>query len=180
MATTTWAACINSATTSTSYDPWINLCSTTDATSTITITNNTFVNNTSTAIIWTGWCEETERVLSNEEQQHIVADNQRRIKKETEAKEKAEELLKENLNKAQRKQFKKDRSFIVYGGTTKRRYRIRDGDIINIDEYDSDGNIKRKVCAHPVDVPIHDKMLTQKLMLQYDEEAFLRIANYHA
>jgi hypothetical protein len=95
------------------------------------------------------------------------------------AKERAMELLLSHLTPQQRETFEANKWFIVEGGLSKKRYRINmKGHLVaNIDALD-DGH---RLCAHADlhSVPMGDHLLAQKLMLQYDEERFLRIANRH-
>src|SRR5262245_55889871 len=58
-----------------------------------------------------------------------------------EADKKAERLLRENLSPNQRNQFDQLRWFEVRGGDTGKRYRIRYGQSMNIDELRKDGRI---------------------------------------
>ena len=177
MAETAWIswATTSATTTTANCDPFPTWC------------NNTSTVSTST--IWPGWCDGIASTM--EERQLFIGRINERIdqlpavdrqphisQKKVAARKKAEALLKANLNKAQRKQFKKDKYFTVYGGKTKRRYHIREGTISNITECDENGILKRRLCAHPLDVPVHDTMLAQKLMLEHDEETFLRVANF--
>lgn len=87
-------------------------------------------------------------------------------------------LLKENLTREQLKEFEKDMRFTVRSQDGQRLYRINRGRVQNIEEVDDRGNRMSILCAHPVDeVPDFDTMLAQKLMLEHDEQAFLRLAN---
>lgn len=101
------------------------------------------------------------------------------------ATKKAENLLLSALCEEQRKDLKKWGYFKLYvkakdGG--QRVYRIRRGQIRNIDLVEEIDGVLRPVktlCAHPeIQVPDADAMLAQKLMLETDEEAFLKIANH--
>jgi hypothetical protein len=178
-----------SSTTSTVWDYWC------DSTSTATTSNG----------VWVEWCSGTyatndpqtfRRQYLNEwqapppetEEQRAVriardAEAEARYKAEQEkrkaAEAKAEKLLLENLSLRQRDEFRKHGHFIVHGKT--RRYRIRRGWSGNIDVVDKEGRIDHRLCAHPIEhVPDHDNMLAQKLWLESDEDAFVRIANRHS
>lgn len=101
-------------------------------------------------------------------------------RKRKEAEARADKLLIENLTLQQRLDFEKTKSFMVKA-TSGKRYRIRCGRMGNVDMINAKGFIEHRLCAHPgVDVPNGDTMLAQKLMLEVDERAFLRIANRHA
>jgi hypothetical protein len=99
------------------------------------------------------------------------------------AQERAENLLLSHLTKQQRKTFRKNKWFIVEGGRSKQKYRIQDrGHLVaNIEALDGD-KVKHRLCAH-CDlraIPMGDHLLAQKLMLEFDEDEFLKIANRHA
>jgi len=57
------------------------------------------------------------------------------------------------------------------------RYRINQGQRRNVQRLKKDGAHEAWFCIHPDDVPDEDAMLAQKLLLETDEQAFLRIAN---
>lgn len=86
----------------------------------------------------------------------------------------ARRLLVENISDAQRAQFEAHGYFDVSVG--QRTYRIHQG---------THGNVRRveggvetvSLCAQPAGVPVCDAMLAQKLLIETDEAAFLRIAN---
>ena len=109
----------------------------------------------------------------------------RQVKRhEREAKKRARDLLLARLTDEQRRTFIENKWFMVEGGATKKRYRIRDkGDLIaNIDVLaDTSDEIAHHLCGHAriADIPLEDQLLTQKLMLEFDEQEFLRIANVH-
>ena len=61
-----------------------------------------------------------------------------------------------------------------------KRYRIHKGRSGNVELLAPDGTPLRRYCAHPdLYVPDEDTMLSQKLVLESDEERFLRTANVH-
>jgi hypothetical protein len=95
---------------------------------------------------------------------------------------KARELLLEQLTPEQRASFEQHDWFLVRGQSG-RRYRIRDdGHVVaNIDVLAPDQQVLHRLCGHLADpvVPLADHLLAQKLMLEADEEAFLRLANQH-
>jgi hypothetical protein len=156
----------------------------------------TVTSTTTNSTVWTTWCsgtttsstplrawqEETAEVRAARERMHAEATArlQEEQRKRKEAEERAEKLLVENLSLRQRLEYEKDKSFIVHG-TRDRRYRIRPGRQGNVDVIGRDGRIQHRLCAHPsVDVPNADTMLAQKLHLELDDDAFVRVANRHA
>ncbi len=165
------------------------------------IWSNWMVNGTSTGTsisntVWTQWNTHTvtykpyylppQRVPTPEEQEALrVAEEARRAEwarqeevrkaEEAEAKRKARIVLEEHLNDEQRKQLADNAWFEVV--TAKATYRIRTGWSGNVDRI-VDGRATDRYCIHPSEsVPHEDNMLAQKLLLEADEEAFLRIAN---
>jgi len=94
------------------------------------------------------------------------------------------ELLEANLSPKQKKSFKEQKFFVVKGGKTQQKYRIRDAGhlVANVDVLDDCSRVTHRLCAHPDsrNVPLGDCLLAQKLMLEFDEDEFLRIANRHA
>src|SRR5215510_5782821 len=83
------------------------------------------------------------------------------------------QLLAENLSPMQRQQYRKHRYFEVVGGRTGRRYRIRHGYQLNIEQLDSNGKRVRTLCFMPKgDLGVGDIMLAQKLALElFEDEA---------
>lgn len=94
-----------------------------------------------------------------------------------EACERAKRLLDSMLEHQQREQLKTDRFFEVIAKHSKRRYRIRYGTHGNVRLLDDTGREVISYCAQPNGVPTEDAMLAQKLQIEHDEEAFLRVAN---
>ena len=95
------------------------------------------------------------------------------------ADKRATELLLENLNEAQRKDFLSFRHFrlksTLYPGAYYLIYVGRQG---NIYFHGTDGQVKQ-LCATSIDfgIPVCDVMLVQKLMIECDEAGFLAVAN---
>jgi len=111
--------------------------------------------------------EEQERSRKYEEEQRKLA----------EAKQRADELLKAHLTPQQREEFEQHNQFHLLIGDKK--YRIRRGRSRNIQLVNEQGAVVKTLCAHPsVMVPDGDCLLAQKLMLETDEQEFLRIANH--
>jgi hypothetical protein len=105
-----------------------------------------------------------------------IAEQERKAKEAAEAR--AEKLLLENLSLKQRAEYEQHKHFVIERGD--RRYRVRRGRTGNVDVIDKDGRVSHRLCAHPApSIPDPDTMLAQKLMLEHDDEAFLRVANRH-
>lgn len=118
---------------------------------------------------------------SVEEYRRVVAEHGERL---ADAWEKAERLLLMFLDDNQRKTWSKGHYFDVRSQSG-RRFRIflnRSGNVCEIPE--NFLGIRVDTRYHPtycigttVDVPLPDQLLAQKLMLEYREEEFFRIAN---
>lgn len=93
-----------------------------------------------------------------------------------EASTRAEALLVSSLNPEQAAEFREWRSFTLHSKDGKRTYRITYGIAGNVFEVER-GQAIASYCIHPTGVPTEDVMLAQKLMLETDEESFLKIAN---
>lgn len=79
------------------------------------------------------------------------------------------------LSPQQRQEFSRKRYFHVTGGSTGTVYRIRAGVVANIDVLDAAGNVKHRLCFHPIGgVPLYDVMAAQVLYLQ-DPDAEQRV-----
>jgi hypothetical protein len=106
------------------------------------------------------------------------------------------ELLLEHLTPAQRESFERNKWFVIEGGKSRQRYRIRAAAhmVANIDVLDvptgfmlseeaaiDSAKVRHRLCAHCRldEVPLFDQLLAQKLMLEFDEERFLSLANHH-
>jgi len=94
------------------------------------------------------------------------------------AEERGIRLLMENLSPAQLEQYRQHQWFDVIGGKTGRRYRIRYGRSMNIDQLDRKGRRVCGWCFFPEGrlVP-GDVMLAQKLALELFECEALEVAN---
>lgn len=96
-----------------------------------------------------------------------------------EARQRGMALLLEWMSEKQREQFEKHKTFLVVGQSGKI-YEIREGTSGNVIELDENGNPVARYCAHPdntVELPREDVWLAQKLALEHNEEAFLKVAN---
>jgi hypothetical protein len=97
--------------------------------------------------------------------------------RELEAHEKGALLLRQELTVPQRHQYDKDWRFHVRGGESGRRYRIRYGRCMNIDELDEAGRRVCGWCFHPAgDLVPADVVLAQKLALELFEADALKVA----
>lgn len=96
------------------------------------------------------------------------------------AEKRAEKLLQETLSAAQREELIAKGYFTletIASSGERRIYRIRRGRSRNVDQVDATGRRIKTLCAHPVAmVPDADTMIAQKLMLESQEDEFLRIA----
>jgi hypothetical protein len=94
------------------------------------------------------------------------------------AQERGLQLLKENLTVTQRRQYEKHGYFDVTGGKTGKRYRIRHGRQMNIEQLDRNGRRVCGWCFFPQGSLVSgDVMLAQKAALELFEADALRIAN---
>ncbi|MGE0852373.1 MAG: hypothetical protein AB7O44_22570 [Hyphomicrobiaceae bacterium] len=87
-------------------------------------------------------------------------------------------LLKENLGPDQRQQYDKYGYFDVVGGKSGKRYRIRHGRQMNIEQLDKNGRRVCGWCFYPQGgLVAGDIMLAQKVALELFEADALKIAN---
>lgn len=109
--------------------------------------------------------------------------NQERIAKADAAKERSLELLLAHLTEKQRATFEKNKWFVVEGGKSKQLYKVQDlGHLrANVAVIHKNGIVIHRLCCHcDFSLPHYDQLLAQKVMLEYDEDNFLRLANRHA
>jgi hypothetical protein len=96
----------------------------------------------------------------------------------------ADGLLMEHLTPEQRECYKQNKWFVVEGGKSKIKYRInaKDNLIANVDVLHGGERISHRLCAHadPKVMPLGDHLLAQKMMIEFAEENFLKVANRHA
>lgn len=96
----------------------------------------------------------------------------------------ANDLLVSMLTDEQRQSYEQHGWFIVVGGSTGRRYRIRCNSYQgNVDLLAANDNnrIEYRYCGHCRDrIPLGDHLLAQKVMLEIDETAFIALANRSA
>lgn len=89
----------------------------------------------------------------------------------------AEAFLRAVLSPSQRRCLRRSRCFYVQGSDG-RRYRVRRGQVMNVEAVRPGGRATHRYCAHPVDgVPDADAMAAQKLHLETDAPGFRRVAN---
>lgn len=130
--------------------------------------------------------QEAERLRNQIDNRERLQQERMRVQKQKDderelARKRAHEFLLEYLTKPQQETFKKNGWFVVEGGRTKTKYRIRSNSLAgNIDVY-KDDKITHRLCGHVQTnrVPIGDQLLAQKMMLESSEDDFLRIANRH-
>lgn len=114
----------------------------------------------------------------------------RRRVRDRQARKRAEELLLEQLDAEQAREWRSARHFHVETADGRRRYRIRYGVAGNIelvkdgDREVEQGSYLRRYCAHvyndcagDYEPPVEDNVLAQKFLLENDEQAFLQVAN---
>lgn len=93
------------------------------------------------------------------------------------ADKRAEALLLDNLDAAQRAEYTLGKSFMVRGSAGNL-YRVRHGTHGNLDVIDAKtGAVTRRLCVYAVGVPACDSMLAQKLLLEACEEMLTSKAN---
>jgi hypothetical protein len=94
------------------------------------------------------------------------------------AQERGIQLLKENLSPGQRQQYSRYGYFDVIGGGTGKRYRIRHGRQMNIEQLDKNGRRVCGWCFFPQgNLVAGDIMLAQKVALELYETEALKVAN---
>ncbi|MBI4060139.1 MAG: hypothetical protein HY403_01785 [Elusimicrobia bacterium] len=90
--------------------------------------------------------------------------------------QRAEQLLRAALSETQARDLA-ERGYFEIVGSLGHRYRIRRAPQRNVDQLDEAGGMVRSLCAAPLDVPVADAMLAQKLLIEADELAFAFLAN---
>ena len=130
-------------------------------------------------ILWGAGVPQTEEQrAAYEQQQQLRRELQEQWDAERKAAEgRAEGLLLRYLNEEQKHQLKEFDYFTLKSSSGKS-YRVRRGRTINVDLLDAQsGKVIKQLCAHPgIDCPNADTMLQQKIMLELDEPAFLKVA----
>jgi len=101
----------------------------------------------------------------------------RATRRRIEAERRAVALLKQWLSPEQRAQYEHSGWFEVSGSHTGKRYRIRSGRQVNVDELSEHGGRVAVLCFLPEGLlPVGDVMLAQKIALETDEPAALKAA----
>jgi len=160
------------------------------------VTHGTTISSYSTQSIvtWQNWNETEQQAVAatihrvqaaHAIQQRLDAVHWRKTAaKQRLARIKAERLLRDFLTQEQKNDLTKYGFFKLYvkKGEETKVYRIRRGQHRNVDLMEELGGklVPRKsLCLHPsMAVPDADAMLVQKLMLETNEDEFLRIANH--
>jgi hypothetical protein len=122
--------------------------------------------------------EQARRLALQAQQQRAAEEQERRC----EADSRATQFLLAHLTPAQRDTLTKNGWFVVLGGRSKTKYRIRSGTLVaNVDVLDRNDRQLHRLCAHARSgsVPMGDQLLGQKIMLELAEDDFLRVANRH-
>ncbi len=89
-------------------------------------------------------------------------------------------LLKETLSPAQRAQYEEHKYFDVAGGSTDRRYRIKNRPSLNVYLLDKNGAAECVLCFMPKGtLVLGDILLAQKLALELFESEALKVARIY-
>lgn len=171
-----WSA-INAATISTATSNWI-VYDTAGTWSAVTW-------NTAAAANWIAPIQKAPAVISRKTRRRLEAEERAQreaIHRATEerrqalfeAQRRARRLLYSALTRDQQRCLEERQYFDL--NVNGRHYRIKQGTHGNVRLVEGEHET-RLYCAQPDDVPAEDAMLAQKLMLEADEQAFLRIAN---
>jgi hypothetical protein len=93
------------------------------------------------------------------------------------ANKRAAQLLRDVLTPEQRAQYDRKGHFDVIGGRSGKRYRIRNGTQMNVEELSVTGRRVRLLCFVPRGgIPMGDTHLAQKLALELMEDEALKVA----
>lgn len=125
---------------------------------------------------------ETERariLFEQERHQEYERRESIRIEEQKVAVEKAQQILLDHLTPNQKEAVEKNGWFVIEGGMSKKKYKIKTRTVAgNVEEIDDKGIVIAKYCCHiSHNFPSPDHHLAQKLMLEWDESEFLKIAN---
>ena len=100
------------------------------------------------------------------------------LEESSEAWERGLQLLEASLSPEQRQQYDASGYFDVTGGTSGKRYRIRQGSSMNIEQLDKKGRRVCTLCFMPAGrLVTGDVMLAQKVALEVFEREALKVAN---
>lgn len=149
-------------------------------------TTNVVTNYAHGDTFWFAWNEQVELTAEQKAARRVAeAAHEARLQAELHAlvaiKSRAEKLLQACLTTEQQGQLHAHGWFELRTPSG-RHYRIRRGRAGNVIELDrATGRPLCSYCCHPIDlVPDEDTMLAQKLMLEHQEDDFLRLANRRA
>jgi hypothetical protein len=117
--------------------------------------------------------------VQEEEMQAARERAEQLAKEQKNARKRAHALLLEHLTPQQRETFEKNKWFIVEGGKTGKRFKIfSNGYAGNVHELDAHDKMVNRLCCHAnPGIPLEDQLLTQKVLLEWDEEHFIKTAN---
>jgi hypothetical protein len=106
-----------------------------------------------------------------------VATAQSRFRSRRRANKRSVQLLRDVLTPEQRAQYDRKGHFDVIGGRSGKRYRIRNGSQMNVEELSATGSRVRVLCFVPQGgLPMGDTHLGQKLALELMEDETLKVA----
>ena len=106
-----------------------------------------------------------------------VATAKSRVRSRRNANKRAAELLREALTPDQRAQYDRKGHFDVIGSHSGKRYRIKNGSQMNVEELSATGSRVRILCFVPQGgLPLGDNHLAQKLALELMEDEALKVA----
>ncbi len=113
--------------------------------------------------------------LTPEQGERYRREQEERLRKQQEANLRAEKLFLSRLTSFQLQEFQRSKEFLVRGskGT---RYWINCTHCMGNVQRASDGT---KFCAGPFGLPAYDFWLAQKLLIEADEDAFLKVARQY-
>lgn len=170
----TWVSWTATTNTASVTQPWSIWCQ-----------NGTTAATTVTQTIWLDWTTANGHVYPNqqgyrqptpEEQEARRLEAAERSRIVAAAKTKARQLLKEVLDRDQRRELEKDGHFHVQTRNGERVYRIKPGG--QPERVKGEDGIRWSYCIHPREsYPADDAAAAFKLLIEADEDEFLRIAN---
>jgi hypothetical protein len=134
----------------------------------------------SSAIYWPVWHDvEMPAVILPSRRMGFPPQAGEEQEKRARANECAKQILLDHLTPQQRETVEKNGWFTIQGGETGKLYRVGTrGFAGNVEELDADGKPVARLCCHLSDaLPHHDHHLAQKLMLEWEEQTFLELAN---
>jgi hypothetical protein len=112
-----------------------------------------------------------------EQQERAAAAQAERQQRERAAEVRAEALLLELLDDEQQAQWRRQQTVDVRGCRSGKLYRLQRRRIGNVIERAGDRAVASYCIHHPASIPLEDQVAAQKLLLETNEDEFLRIAN---